>query len=67
MPRPATKFDNAECTKLQKESLQCLIENEDTRENCTAFFDRYKKCLKNRRDREIAEKKARFQRALTEK
>ncbi|TYZ67577.1 hypothetical protein PybrP1_010809 [[Pythium] brassicae (nom. inval.)] len=40
-----TKFDNAECTKLQKESLKCLLENEDTRENCTAFFDRYKRCL----------------------
>ncbi|KAL7689845.1 putative cysteine alpha-hairpin motif superfamily [Plasmopara halstedii] len=58
---PATKFDNAECSQLQKESLDCLIKNPDNKHICQLFFERYKKCLKDRRDREIAERKARFQ------
>ncbi|KAE9012285.1 hypothetical protein PF005_g27896 [Phytophthora fragariae] len=57
---PPTKFDNAECAKLQRESLNCLINNEDNKNVCQPFFDRYKKCLKDRRDREIAERRARL-------
>ncbi|RMX69940.1 hypothetical protein KXD40_009664 [Peronospora effusa] len=59
---PATKFDNAECAKLQRESLNCLMDNPDKKHLCQAFFDRYKKCLKDRREREITERRARFQR-----
>ncbi|TDH67973.1 hypothetical protein CCR75_004354 [Bremia lactucae] len=49
-----------ECTKLQKESLNCLIRNEKHKSACQQFFDRYKKCIKDRHERTIAERRARF-------
>nr|CCA23015.1 AlNc14C176G8127 [Albugo laibachii Nc14] len=57
----ASKFENAECSELQKASLKCLLENVNDRNQCQAFFMRYKKCAKEQRERILRERRAKYQ------
>ncbi|GLE04146.1 hypothetical protein PINS_up013057 [Pythium insidiosum] len=58
----ATKWDNGECTQLQKESLKCLMGELTTtgrRDACQEFFDRYRQCTKERQERLAEERRRR--------
>ena len=43
----------ARCAALSKESLQCLADNNYDKSKCAVAFERYRACLKRKRNAEV--------------